>query len=165
MKKIIKATALALVLAASFTASAVGYAVVDAGHILQQLPQREAIGKRLNEEFQTRAVELNKLQTELVTLNEKRKRDAALMTQQEQIQLERKLAELDAQLKLKGKAFQEDQQRRGQEENNKLLVLLQKAIETVAKRDGYELVITKQAALFVDPKLDISDKIIQELSK
>lgn len=165
MKKVIKATALALALATSFTASAAGYAVVDAGHILQQLPQREAIGKRLNEEFQTRAVELNKLQTELVTLNEKRQRDAALMTQQEQTQLGRKLAELDAQLKLKGKAFQEDQQRRGQEENNKLLVLLEHAIETVAKRDGYDLVITKQAALFVDPKLDISDKIIQELSK
>ena len=165
MKKIIKATVLALALGASFTASAAGYAVVDAGKILQQLPQREAIGKRLNEEFQTRAVELNKLQKELVSLNEKRQRDAALMTPQEQTKLVRKLEELDAQLKLKGRAFKEDQQRRGQEENNKLLVLLQNAIETVSKRDGYDLVVTKQAALFVAPKLDISDKIIQELSK
>ena len=165
MKKFIKASVLAAALGASFTASAAGYAIVDAGKILQQLPQREAIGKKLNEEFQTRAAELNALQKELVELSQKNQRDAALMTPQEQTKLVRKLEELDAQFKLKGKAFQEDQQRRGQEENNKLLVLLEGAIEKVAKREGYDLVIAKQAALYANPKVDISDKVIQQLSK
>ena len=165
MKKFIKASVLAAALGASFTASAAGYAIVDAGKILQQLPQREAIGKKLNEEFQTRAAELNALQKELVELSQKNQRDAALMTPQEQTKLVRKLEELDAQFKLKGKAFQEDQQRRGQEENNKLLVLLEDAIEKVAKREGYDLVISKQAALYANQKVDISDKVIQQLSK
>jgi len=165
MKKSLKSTAIALAFGASFTASAAGYAVVDAGKIMQQLPQREAVGKKLNEEFQPRVAELKKLQSELVSLNEKRQRDAALMTQQEQTQLVRQLEQLDAQLKLKGKAFKEDQQRRNQEEQNKLIVLLQNAIKSVSEREQYDLVVTKQAVLFAKPGLDISDKVIQELSK
>lgn len=165
MKKLIKATTLALALGASFTATAAGYAVVDAGRILQQLPQREAVGKKMNEEFQPRVAELQKLQKELVELDQKAKRDAALMTQQEKTSTVRKLKELSSQLELKKTAFEEDRQRRGQTEQNKLLMLVQKAVETVSKREGYDLVLAKQAALFVNPKLDISDKVIQELSK
>lgn len=165
MKKFLKATTLALMLGSSLTAVAAGYAVVDTAKILQQLPQREAIGKKLSQEFQPRAVELNKLQKQLVELNQKRQRDAALMTPQESTDLIRKLEQLDAQLKLKGKAFKEDQQRRGQEENNKLIVLLQKAVEKVAKRGGYDIVLARQAALYVTPERDISDKVIEELSK
>ncbi len=165
MKKFLKATTLALMLGSSFTAAAAGYAVVDTAKILQQLPQREAIGKKLSQEFQPRAAELNKLQKQLVELNQKRQRDAALMTPQESTDLIRKLEQLDAQLKLKGKAFKEDQQRRGQEENNKLILLLQKAVETVAKRGGYDIVLARQAALYVTPERDISDKVIEELSK
>lgn len=165
MKKFLKATTLALMLGSSFTAAAAGYAVVDTAKILQQLPQREAISKKLSQEFQPRAAELNKLQKQLVELNQKRQRDAELMTPQESTELYRKLEQLDAQLKLKGKAFKEDQQRRGQEENNKLIVLLQKAVEKVAKRGGYDIVLARQAALYVTPERDISDKVIEELSK
>ena len=52
-----------------------------------------------------------------------------------------------------------------QEEQGKLIVLLQDAIEAVSKREKYDLVVTKQAVLFAKPGLDISDKVIQELSK
>ena len=65
MKKLIKATTLALALGASFTVTAAGYAVVDAGKILQQLPQREAVSKKMSEEFQPRVTELKQLQQAL----------------------------------------------------------------------------------------------------
>lgn len=105
MKNFIKTTAIALAVSASFTASAAGYAVVDTARIMQQLPQREAISKMLNQEFQPRAAELQKMQKEIVELDKKRQRDAALMSPQEQTDIMRKLEQLDAQIKLKGKAF------------------------------------------------------------
>ena len=43
MKKLIKATALALALGASFTASAAGYAVVDAGVGVLETAQRDML--------------------------------------------------------------------------------------------------------------------------
>ncbi|MFT5879522.1 MAG: outer membrane protein [Moritella sp.] len=165
MKKLIKATTLALVLGASFTATAAGYAVVDAGKVLQQLPQREAVGKKMSEEFQPRMAELKQLQKALLELDQKAKRDVALMTQQEKTSTVRKLKELSSQLERKKSEFDEDRQRRGQIEQNKLLMLVQKAVETVSQREGYDLVLAKQTILFVNPKLDISDKVIQELSK
>jgi len=165
MKNFIKTTAIALAVSASFTATAAGYAVVDTARIMQQLPQREAISKMLNQEFQPRAAELQRMQKEIVELDKKRQRDAALMSPQEQTDIMRKLEQLDAQIKLKGKAFKEDQQRRGQEEQGKLVGLLQNAIQAVSERNNYDLVVTKQAVLFAKPELDISDKVIQELSK
>jgi outer membrane protein len=51
------------------------------------------------------------------------------------------------------------------EEQNKLLVLVQKAINTIAEKESYDMVLQRGAVIYVKPSADISGKVVEALSK
>jgi len=169
LKKIISALALSAVLAvgggSAASAAEQKIAVVDIAAVFQQLPQREKIVKQLKEEFELRIQELKNLEKEILATQEKGKRDGALMSEKEQTQLSRRMDELQSDYTLKRKALEEDERRRNAEERNKLLSQVQKAIDKIAAKEGYTLVLQRNAAVFAAPELDISEKVIQQVSK
>ncbi|QSX39006.1 OmpH family outer membrane protein [Shewanella sedimentimangrovi] len=154
-----------MLVGAPLAAQAEKIAVVDMGSIFEQLPQREQISQSLKTEFGDRMAEAQKLQDELRGLLEKQQRDAALMNDTQKTELVRKMESLKADLQLKGKALDEDLRRRQGEEQNKLLVKVQKAINTIAEAEKYDLVLQRGAVVFVKPDADISGKVVEALSK
>ena len=42
---------------------------------------------------------------------------------------------------------------------------MQTAIDAIAKAQGYDLVLNGQAVVFGDGKLDITDQVVQQVSK
>ena len=74
--------------------------------------------------------------------------------------LQREMASLESDYKLKAKALQEDQRRRGAEEEQKLVQKIRQAIQDVAKREGYDIVLDANAVLHASPKDDLSTKVI-----
>jgi outer membrane protein len=88
------------------------------------------------------------------------KRDGELMSSSERTKLQREMASLESDYKLKAKALQEDQRRRGAEEEQKLVQKIRKAIQDVAKREGYDIVVDANAVLYASPKDDLSSKVI-----
>lgn len=72
---------------------------------------------------------------------------------------------LKSEYQLKGKALDEDLRRRQGEEQNKLLVKVQKAINTIAEKEKYDLVLQRGAVIYVKPNADISGKVVEALSK
>lgn len=87
------------------------------------------------------------------------------MAADERTKLQRRLAELQADFNLKGQALQEDQRRRFNEEQKKVLNKVQDAIDSIAKAQGYDLVLNGQSVVFGAEKLDISAQVIQQVSK
>ena len=140
-------------------------AVVDMGEVFEQLPQREQISKALKAEFGDRVAEVQKMQEEMRSLVEKQQRDGALMSDTQKTELVRKMDSLKSEFQLKGKALDEDMRRRQGEEQNKLLVQVQKAINTIAGKENYDLVLQRGAVIFVKPEADISGKVVEALSK
>ncbi|AZG37579.1 MULTISPECIES: OmpH family outer membrane protein [Shewanella] len=140
-------------------------AVVDMGEVFEQLPQREQISKSLKAEFGDRVAEVQKMQEEMRSLVEKQQRDGALMSDTQKTDLVRKMESLKSEFQLKGKALDEDMRRRQGEEQNKLLVLVQKAINTIADKEKYDMVLQRGAVIFVKPEADISSKVVEALSK
>jgi len=166
LNKMVNRALMALMLVgAPLAAQAEKIAVVDMGSVFEQLPQREQITQSLKTEFGDRMAEAQKLQDELRGLLEKQQRDAALMNDTQKTELVRKMESLKADLQLKGKALDEDLRRRQGEEQNKLLVKVQKAINTIAEADKYDLVLQRGAVVFVKPDADISSKVVEALSK
>ncbi|MDD8057540.1 MULTISPECIES: OmpH family outer membrane protein [Shewanella] len=152
-------------LATPMLAHAEKIAVVDMGEVFEQLPQREQISKSLKAEFGDRVAEVQKMQEEMRTLVEKQQRDGALMSETQKTELVRKMESLKSDFQLKGKALDEDMRRRQGEEQNKLLVQVQKAINTIAGKEDYDLVLQRGAVIFVKPEADISGKVVEALSK
>ncbi|MGF1760539.1 OmpH family outer membrane protein [Photobacterium sagamiensis] len=165
MKQWIKAASLSLVILSSSmyahaaeAAQKVGY--VATGQAMAQLAKRYNVPEKLRKEFKDRIDELRGLEGRMKTKVEKMKRDGELMSASDRTKIQRELASLDSNYKLKAKALQEDQRRRGQEEEQKLVMKIRQAIQAVAKKEGYDLVVDAQAVLYANPKDDLSAKVI-----
>ncbi|QUN07632.1 OmpH family outer membrane protein [Shewanella yunxiaonensis] len=154
-----------MLVGAPMAAYAEKLAVVDMGAVFEQMPQREQVTKQLKSEFGDRMAEVQKLQDELKGLLEKQQRDAQLMTDAQKTDLVRKMESLKADYQLKGKALDEDLRRRQGEEQNKLLVKVQKVINEIAKKENYDMVLQRGAVIYVKPEQDISSKVVDALSK
>lgn len=166
MKPIIKAAGLSLaIVTASFYATAaeaaqkIGY--VATGPVLAQMAKTSNVNEQLRKEFKDRIAEVDRLRDRLEKGVDKLQRNGELMSEAERTKLQRELQALDADFKLKAKNLQEDQRKRGAEEERKLVQKLQKTIETIAKKEGYDMVINSQAVMYASPKDDLSEKVLK----
>lgn len=169
MGKVLQVASLALgLMAVGFSAQASAetkIAVINVPRIMQEIPQGKAVEAKLKSEFSSRISEMQRLETEGQNLAAKLKKDEAFMAADERTKLQRRLAELQADFNLKGQALQEDQRRRFNEEQKKVLDKVQDAIDSIAKAQGYDLVLNGQSVVFGAEKLDISAQVIQQVSK
>lgn len=165
MKQWVKAAGLSLVILSSSmyanaaeSAQKIGY--VATGQAMAQLAKRYNVQDKLRKEFSGRVNELRSLEKKMKAKIDKLKRDGAVMSDSDRTKLQRELASLESDYKLKAQALAEDQRRRGQEEEQKLVMKIRTAIDSVAKKEGYNLVLDANAVLFASKKDDLSQKVI-----
>jgi outer membrane protein len=164
-KMLNRAMMVLVLLGAPVIAHAEKIAVVDMQAVFEQLPQREQVNETLKAEFGDRVAAVQKMQEELRGLLEKQQRDAALMSDAQKTDMVRKMESMKAELQLKGKALDEDMRRRNGEEQNKLLLEVQKTINTIAEKEQYDMVLQRGAVIYVKPSADISSKVVEALGK
>ncbi|MGY5452935.1 OmpH family outer membrane protein [Agarivorans sp. MS3-6] len=167
MKKLIASVALAAtIMAPSFAVLAeTKIAVINIAEVFQQLPQRDTLQKTLKDEFEVRVQEVRGLEAEMQRLFDKREKDGELLGQQEVTKITRQLETMQAEYKLKRKNLEEDQRRRGAEEQQKLMVKVQDAVVEVSKSQGYDLVLPLDATAYASEALDITKLVVQQVSK
>ncbi|MEX0334524.1 OmpH family outer membrane protein [Vibrio tubiashii] len=168
MNKTIKAAGLGLlVMTSSFFANAaeaaqkIGY--VNTAQVFQALPQREVVAQKLQDEFKDKSAELQAIQAKGKSKVEKLKRDGELMSQDDIDKLRLEIGQLENELKLKAQSFEKLRQRRQAEEEQKLFKTIQDAINKVAEKKGFDMVLEQQAVRFSKPENDISKAVIDSL--
>lgn len=154
-----------VLLGAPIAAQAEKIAVVDMQAVFEQLPQREQVSQTLKTEFGDRVAAVQKMQEDLRGMLETQQRDGALMSESQKTEMVRKMESMKSELQLKGKALDEDMRRRQGEEQNKLLVKVQQAINAIAEKESYDMVLQRGAVIYVKPTADISSKVVDALSK
>ena len=169
LKKVLQLAGLAMAVATSgFSSAAMAetkIAVINVPRIMQEIPQGKAVEAKLKSEFSSRVRELHGLESQGQALSAKLKKDESFMSADERTKSQRKLAELQADFNLKGQALQEDQRRRYGEEQKIVLQKVQAAVDSIAKAQGYDLVLNGQAVVYGSEKVDISSQVIQQVSK
>lgn len=168
MKKLIKAAGLSLVvlstsLVAHAAEAAQKVAYVNTAQIFQELPQREAVLKNLQDEFKDKSAELKEIENKIKSKMEQARRDGELLGDEGVRKLQIEIAGLEAEYKLKGQSLERDGQRREAQEKQKLFKVIQDAIAVVAEREGVDMVVDAQALQYAKPELDLSQKVIDEL--
>ncbi len=168
LKNMMKTAGLSLLLlstsmmaTAAEAAQKIGY--INTAQVFQALPQREVVLQKMQEEFKDKADELKAIQAEAKTKIEKLKRDGELMGQDEVQKLRVEIAELDSKYKIKGQALEQASARREAQEKQKLFKLIQDAVDQVAKKEGYDMILDAQAVGYAKPEFNISEKVINEL--
>lgn len=166
-KKILLATALtAALVSPSFAAKSATtptVAVINLPLIMSEIPQTKAVEEMLAKEFGPR-------QNEIETLNQKGSKllqeiQAGKYQGDELVAKQRELAQLQSDFQLKVRAFKEDESKRSNEEQRKIAIEVQKAIDSIAKERGVDLVLRELSIVYVVEPMDISKDVIERVSK
>ena len=158
-----------LAVATLFLSSLSAYADLKVGYvevqkILQEAPQTIEINKKLEKEFNVRS---DKLKTDIKTLNDRQtafNKDSLAMKDSEKESKVKGLDQLRIDIQRKDRELKEDFNIRKNEELAALQDQVNKAVTSVAKAEGYDLVVYNGVA-YANEKIDITDKILKSLGK
>jgi len=139
--------------------------VVNVQLIASQIPQAAAVQQTLQQEFAASAEEVKKLESDIKFNVEKFQRESMTMSEEDKNALQQKVTELQQAYQAKVKPLQEQMNRRQQEERNKILGLIQQAVQIVAEDEKVDIVLDANAVAFVTPEVDLSEKVIEKVSK
>jgi outer membrane protein len=135
---------------------------VNVARLLEKAPQVEAAKKDLEREFKPRDSKLVSEQKTIKSLEEKLAKDEAVMSEAERQKLERDLLNRKRDAKRVQDEFREDFNLRRNEELAKLQKSIFEAIQTLAKEENYDLLLT-DGVVFAKETIDITNKIEQKL--
>lgn len=140
----------------------VGYVQVD--KILQEAPQTAESGKKLEKEFSPRSQELDRLAKQIKDLETALDKDGLTITEAERRSKERDVQNIKTEFQRKQRELREDINLRKNEELGSLQDRINKAVQSVAKAENYDLVVYSGVA-YAAEKIDITDKVLKSLGK
>ncbi|MGR8947157.1 MAG: OmpH family outer membrane protein [Gammaproteobacteria bacterium] len=145
-------------------ASAADYkiGVVNAVAVLEAAPQSDSARKKLEKEFSSKDRELVAKQKGLKSLEDRLKKDGAIMSESERGRLERDILQKRRELKRDQDEFREDVNFRRNEEFGKIQKQIVEAIRQVAADDKYDLVLG-EGVIYASKAVDITDTVIKKL--
>ena len=134
---------------------------VSTERILRDSRPAKAAQSKIEAEFKKRDDELQRLANNLRSQAQKFDKDAPVMSESERVKRQRQLADLDSDLQRKRREFQEDFNRRRNEEFSAIVEKADAAIKAIAEQHGYDLIL--QDAVTVSPRIDITDQVLKAL--
>ena len=157
--------ATALVLPVSLAQAAdVKIGFVSIAKILNSAPQADAASKRLEKEFAPRKKGLDDAVKSLRRQEEKLAKDGAVMSDSQRRGLENDIRNQARELKRTSDEFREDFNMRRNDELGKFQKQVLEVINSVAKEEGFDLVINDSATLYVSPQVDVTEKVLKRLT-
>ncbi len=140
----------------------VGYVQVD--KILQDAPQTAESGKKLEREFSPRSLELDRMSKQIKELESVLDKEGLTISETERRNKERDVQNIKIEFQRKQRELREDINLRKNEELGSLQDRINKAVQSVAEADGYDLVVYSGVA-YASKKIDITDKVLKLLGK
>ncbi len=134
---------------------------VNTERLLREAPLSVAAQKKLEREFAGRDQELQKLAKQARDLQAQLDKDGVTMSDSDRKSKERELGNLNRELQRQGREFREDLNLRRNEELGHIQERARKAITDIAKAEKFDIIV--EQAVYVDPKNDITDRVMKAL--
>ncbi|HQT00146.1 MAG TPA: OmpH family outer membrane protein [Thiobacillus sp.] len=160
-KQFVLPLAAALAFSASALAADTKIGFVNTERLLREAPLSVTAQKKLEKEFAARDQELRKLAKQARDLQAQLDKDGVTMSDSERKAKERDLGNLNRDLQRQGREFREDLNLRRNEELGQIQERARKVIQDIARAEKYDLIV--EQAVFVDPKSDITDRVMKAL--
>ena len=136
--------------------------VVDTERVLRESDPAIKAEKKIEKEFSGRDLEIKKLMKQAKELQAVLENEDAKLTDADHRNKERELTALNVNLQRIQREFREDLNLRKNEELALVLEQANKAIQAIADAEKYDLIL--QEAVYRNPKIDITELVIQHLS-
>jgi outer membrane protein len=164
MKTIFKGVALSVLLCSGMVAVAADFkvGVVDTERILRESAPAVNAEKRITKEFSGRDLDIKALMKQAKDLQSLLEKEGVTLSDADQRNKERELTTMNADAQRLQREFREDLNLRKNEELAIVLERANKAIQAIAETEKFDLIL--QEAVYRNPKIDITDKVIQHLA-
>lgn len=118
--------------------------------------------KKLEKEFEKRDQDLQRMAKQLQSMQESLEKNAMTMAETERRAKEREFNELNREFQREQREFREDLNQRRNEELANVLDRANKAIKAIAEAERYDIIF--QEAVYANPRIDITEKVIKALA-
>jgi outer membrane protein len=135
---------------------------VNTERIFREASTAKQAQAKLEQEFAKREKELVDAGNALKSASEKLEREAPTLSESQRNARQKQLLEQDRDFQRKRREFQEDLNARKNEEQQVVVERANRAVKQVAESEKYDVVL--QDAVYVNPKHDITDKVIKALN-
>ena len=136
---------------------------VNVAKVLDKAPQAESARARIENEFAPKDRELLAQQKEIRNVEDRLIKNAAVMSASERTRQEGEIRALKRELRRSQDEFREDLNLRRSEELSKLQRKVTEVIQTLAKAEKYDLIVT-DGVVFASAKVDVTDVVIDLLA-
>lgn len=135
---------------------------VSTDRIFKEASTAKAAQAKLEQEFSKREKELVDQGANLKAMADRFDREAPTLSESQRIARQKQLVDQDRDFQRKRREFQEDLNARKNEELQQVLERANKVVKQVAETEKYDLIL--QEAVYVNPKHDITEKVIRALN-
>ena len=154
-----------MMLAGTVAAKEMKIGFVDVQAVAAKIPQSAAMQETIKNEFAQRIETVGKLEKDINFNIEKLRRDGPTMSEKQQEELKATVTSQRQQYEQLARPLDEEIRNRQAEERNKILALIKTAIDVVAEREKFDLVLNSGAAVYAKPEFDISEAVATQVSK
>jgi outer membrane protein len=135
---------------------------VNTDRIFREANAAKSAQAKLEVEFAKREKELTDIGNTLKTASERFEREAPTLAESQRNTRQKQLVEQDRDFQRKRREFQEDLNARKNEELQAVLERANRIVKQVAEQEKYDVVL--QEAVYINPKHDITDKVLKALN-
>ncbi len=164
MSKLSRLAVCAVLTLSGFTAAAQEFkiGIVNLDRIVRESGPAKAAQTKLEQEFSRREKELADLGNQVKAASERLEREAPTLPETQRAARQKQLVDQDREFQRKRREFQEDLNNRKNEELQSLIERANRAVRALAEAEKYDLIV--QEAVYINPKHDITDKVIRQLN-
>ncbi len=146
--------------AAAQETSRIGFVSLD--RILRDSTPAKTAQSKLEAEFSKRQKDLQDAGNRLKATADKFDKDAPVLSESDRARRQRELADLDKDFQRRQREFNEDINQRKNEELASVVERANKVIRQIAEGDKFDIVF--QDAVYVNPRIDITEKVLKALN-
>ncbi len=139
-------------------------AVVDVQTAILQSEEAKRLMAQIQTEFKTKEDEIRAIQSEAAGMLERAQKDAEVMTESEKRKLQQQIESKNNDFVYLRQKLQREIEERQQELFAGIDAKVQKAIEDLVLEEDYDLILPRQAALYVGDLYNITRKVTERLN-
>ncbi|MDP4765191.1 MAG: OmpH family outer membrane protein [Pseudomonadales bacterium] len=164
-RAILASSALMMVFAAPAAVAEVKIAVVDVQAAILNSEEAKRLLAQIQEEFKDEEEKIRNIQTEAAVLFERMQKDAEVMSEAEKRRVQQQIESKNNDFVYNRQKLQRLIEERQQELFAGIDQKVQSAIEELVKSDDYDLIVPRQAALYVSEIYNITRKVTEKLNQ
>lgn len=146
----------------SFSDTGVKLGVVNVALLLEQAPQAKSATAALEKEFSPQQAELKSLAAKLEKQQSAYKKNKSVMGDTQKVTKEREISMLTREIQRRRNDVQELLNLRRNEELAKLQNVVNQAIKTIGKKEGFDLILYEGIA-YTNKRIDITNDVLKHL--